>query len=69
MECLGHNWRVPRKTDNRGWRQVLDVIAVKRGQFVGYGPKDCPTHSSGSLYPRCQKSNGEVLLAQIERRR
>ena len=64
MEDVGHNWRLPAKNDDKGWKEVENVIQHKRD--LGYDALTCPTRHSGCRVPSKVKSNGELLLENIK---
>ena len=37
MFCIGYKWRVPKKTDDKGWKAVEAVVYDIRGDFLRCG--------------------------------
>ena len=66
MENVGHNWRLPKKGDDKGWAKVQEIIDFKRKS--GWVAGDCPTLYAGDYWPRIQDSEGKKLLDKINRK-
>lgn len=65
MECAGHKWRLPRKTDDKGWAKLVGLIQWKRR--CGYTADTSPTHSSNDPGPSTYKLTVKVQAERAYR--
>lgn len=62
MECSGHKWRLPRKTDEKGWKSLVGLIQWKRerGLSADRSPTDSDCGHGGPYVPSSKVSASDA---------